>query len=348
MKQEAGWPWRDEFGKDLYDNSITWPKISVVTPSLNQGKFIECTIRSVLFQNYPNLEYVVIDGGSTDETLKIIKKYERYLTYWVSEKDEGQASAINKGLRKCNGDIFNWLNSDDYYEPLALYRVAKTFLKHDSDIVSAREKHFDDIGNLRFRIGSTLRENLAETLYLGHIDQPSTFWRKNILDSLGGVNEKYNYLMDAELWVRYLLKYGDERIIKLNEMIVSFRLHDQSKTFREQSNFKVERASLRFSLLKSIGGSKTLEFLLEPLIDNSKTQIYSINQKFDKHYFFYLCAEDLFKEYYYSRKYSFSKESFIKMIRINPRSLFYNLLYFFKLFFIPKYFLNLVRSYKGG
>jgi len=334
--------------RHLYDAHISWPKISIVTPSYNQGQFIEQTIKSVLNQGYPNLEYILIDGGSTDETLEIINKYESNLTYWISEKDEGQANAINKGLRKCNGDIFNWLNSDDYYEPLALYKVAKTFINHDCDIVSAREKHFDDIGNLIFRTGSTLKENIAETLYFGHIDQPSTFWRKEIIDLLGGVNEKYNFLMDAELWVRYLLKYGDEQIIKLNEMVVSFRLHDQSKTFKEQTNFKVERASLRYSLLKSIGDSKTLESLFEPLIDNSKTQVYSINKKFDKPKFLYLCAEDLFKEYYYLRLYLSSKKSFIKMIKINPKSLFYNILYFLKLFLIPKYFLNFVRSNRSG
>ncbi len=348
MKQEAGWPWRDEFGKDLYDNSITWPKVSIVTPSFNQGKFIECTIRSVLFQNYPNLEYVVIDGGSTDETLEIIKKYESYLTYWVSEKDEGQASAINKGLERCSGVLFNWINSDDYYEPMALYKIAKTFLNNDCDIVSAREKHFFENGDSQLRSGSTLKENLEETLYFGHIDQPSTFWRKDIIDSLGGVNEKYDYLMDAELWVRYLLEHGDEKIIKLNEMVVSFRLHDQSKTFREQSNFKVERASLRYSLLKSIGDSKRLEYLLEPLIDNSKTQVYNINQEFDKDQFLYLCAEDLFKEYYYSKLYLSSKRSFVKMVQINPKSLFFNLLYFLKIFLIPKYLLNFMRRIRSG
>ena len=153
--------------------------------------------------------------------------------------------------------------------------------------------------------------------------------------------------MDAELWVRYLLKYGDERIIKLNEMIVSFRLHDQSKTFREQSNFKVERASLRFSLLKSIGGSKTLESLLEPLIDNLKTQVYNVSQVVDKNQFLYLCAEDLFKEYYYSRQYLMSKKSFVIMVSFHPKSLFSYYIYFIKLFLIPKYLLNSMRNYRS-
>ena len=103
------------------------PRISIVTPSFNQGQFIEKTICSVLDQNYPNLEYVVIDGGSTDETVEIIKKYAKHLTYWVSEPDRGQSHAINKGLAHCTGDVFNFLNSDDYLEPGALFHVAEAW-----------------------------------------------------------------------------------------------------------------------------------------------------------------------------------------------------------------------------
>src|ERR1700733_14532761 len=101
-----------------------YPKISIVTPSYNKGQYIEQTIQSVLDQNYPNLEYIIIDGGSTDNTIEIIEKYAPYLKYWVSEKDKGQANAINKGLQYCTGEIFNWLNSDDYLEPDSLEKIA--------------------------------------------------------------------------------------------------------------------------------------------------------------------------------------------------------------------------------
>lgn len=94
-----------------------WPKISIVTPSFNQGQYIEETIRSILLQGYPNLEYIVIDGGSTDGAVDVIRKYEKWLTYWVSEPDKGQADAINKGLERCTGEIFNWINSDDILLP---------------------------------------------------------------------------------------------------------------------------------------------------------------------------------------------------------------------------------------
>ena len=109
---KKGWPFDIESLPDQNQSDISWPKISIVTPSFNQGQYIEQTIRSVLLQNYPNLEYIIFDGGSTDETVSIIKKYEPWLTYWVSEPDRGQSHAINKGLKKCTGNYFNWINSD--------------------------------------------------------------------------------------------------------------------------------------------------------------------------------------------------------------------------------------------
>src|SRR5687768_13083798 len=103
------------------------PKISIITPSYNQGRFIEETILSVINQNYPNLEYIIIDGGSTDNTVEIIRKYEQHLAYWVSEKDGGQSEAINKGFKKATGDIVCWINSDDFFMPGALSKVADCF-----------------------------------------------------------------------------------------------------------------------------------------------------------------------------------------------------------------------------
>ena len=109
---------------------MNWPKISIVTPSFNQGQYIEETIISVLSQNYPNLEYIIIDGGSTDNTIGIIKKYESRITYWVSKLVRCQSHAINKGLNKCTGNIFNWLNSDDWYMPGVLFKATNAFINN--------------------------------------------------------------------------------------------------------------------------------------------------------------------------------------------------------------------------
>src|SRR5262245_11264512 len=116
---KKGWPWTEECAQlpDRMPDGSEWPRISIVTPSYNQGAFLEETLRSVLLQGYPNLEYVVIDGGSRDCSVDVIKKYERWIRYWVSEPDRGQSHAINKGFEKTNGDILAYINSDDAYLP---------------------------------------------------------------------------------------------------------------------------------------------------------------------------------------------------------------------------------------
>ena len=118
---------------------MKYPKITIITPSFNQGNYLEQTIDSVLSQNYSNLEYIIIDGGSADNSVDIIKKYEKHLAYWVSEKDKGQTNAINKGLKIATGDIVNWLNSDDYYEPDALHKVADAFDEKNECSMRARK-----------------------------------------------------------------------------------------------------------------------------------------------------------------------------------------------------------------
>lgn len=127
---KVGWPWDSQLPElsAVMNDGRDWPKISIVTPSYNQGQFIEETIRSVLLQGYPNLEYIVIDGGSTDNSLEIIQKYEPWLRYWISEPDEGQADAIHKGFQRASGDLLAWQNSDDFYQLGAFQRIAEFFL----------------------------------------------------------------------------------------------------------------------------------------------------------------------------------------------------------------------------
>lgn len=234
---------------------MNFPKISIVTPSYNQGQFIEQTITSVLDQNYPNLEYIIIDGGSTDNTIEVIKKYQDRLSYWVSEPDQGQTDAINKGFAKCSGDIFNWLNSDDYYEPNALDQIAKLFLsKPNVQVVCGKEWGFNN-ENPSEKVrhaGSIIKENIFETIRVGIIDQPCTFFRRDCVDFIFPLDATLKYIMDRQLWWGYLLKYGQHNIVKTNIVFTNFRLHLLSKSIAEGHQFEAEFDKLKYSLFKQL------------------------------------------------------------------------------------------------
>lgn len=207
-------------------------KISIITPSFNQGQFIEETIKSVLHQNYPDLEYIVIDGGSTDNTIGILKKYRNKIR-WISEKDEGQTDAINKGIRMATGDIIAYINSDDYYSEGALENVARFFtntpgakwVTGDYFIINEKGK----------KIQSYIRsyKKLLRRLpfypmlsFANFIAQPSTFLKKEVINRVGLFNKSLHYAMDYEYWLRVLRNYP---LCVLNEPLSSFRIHKLSK-----------------------------------------------------------------------------------------------------------------------
>ncbi len=223
------------------------PKISIITPSYNQGHFIEQTIQSVLEQGYPNLEYIIIDGGSTDDTVDIIKKYEAQVTYWVSEKDKGQSDAINKGFRLATGDVINWLNSDDYYEAGILHHVAKIFGAEYVKAYVGRSRVFGNGVDVFTKGTDVYPGNLYKTIGWARIDQPETFFRKSAIDTIGYLNESLHYIMDKDLWIRFLCRYGVNHIVKDNELVAHFRLHQDSKTVALRNNFSTESKDLYYA-----------------------------------------------------------------------------------------------------
>jgi len=209
-----------------------FPKISIITPSFNQGQFIDETIQSVLNQKYPNLEYIVVDGGSTDNTLAILKKYERKLK-WISEKDKGQSDGINKGFKMATGDIIAWLNSDDYYLPGTLHEVAHFFIKNtkaqwvtgDYKIINAEGKEIQKYIMWYKRL-LRLFPTFGMLSFANYIAQPSTFWKKSILKTIGYLNLDLHYTMDYEYWLRIMKRFP---LYVVNKNLSAFRIHGNSK-----------------------------------------------------------------------------------------------------------------------
>lgn len=229
------------------------PKISIVTPSFNQGNYIEQTILSILDQNYPNLEYIIIDGGSTDNTIEVIKKYEDRITYWISEPDNGQSDALNKGLAKCTGDLFNWINSDDYLEPGALFELGQIFQQNQNVmLVCGNSRIFQTETNETLSLNRTgFDASIEQTMVMGSFNQQGMFYKLSCIRALGGINENLHYVMDLELFFRYLLSFGIHRIFITEKLFGHFRLHTTSKTVAEDEKFAIEKFNL-FSYLLSI------------------------------------------------------------------------------------------------
>jgi glycosyltransferase involved in cell wall biosynthesis len=212
---------------------MKYPKISIVTPSYNHAHFIERTIKSVLSQDYPNLEYIVMDWGSKDGTVDILKKYSKQIK-WKSERDSGQSEAINKGLRMATGSIVAFLNSDDTYEPGALFNVAEYFEKHP-DIKWAYGKcRIINENDTEIRRPITWYKNFLLRRYSynkllteNFISQPATFWKKELHKEIGYINEDEHYTMDYEFWLRIGQKYTAGVI---NNYLANFRMYNTSKS----------------------------------------------------------------------------------------------------------------------
>ncbi|MCI0645220.1 MAG: glycosyltransferase [Chloroflexi bacterium] len=227
------------------------PLVSVITPSYNQAVFLEDTILSVLNQEYPHIEYIIIDGGSADNSTDIIRRYEERVAFWVSEPDRGQSHAINKGLRRATGDILTWLNSDDTFLRDTVRRaVDYLMVAPEVDVVYGRLNWIDSQGNLiaspsRF---SKLPEFSLKTMIAGGIPQAGTFWRRPIMEKVGWLNETLNYIMDYDYWVRMALA-GARFKCAGGEAVANRRMSEQAKTLSQNDKMGLEKLQFLDSLL---------------------------------------------------------------------------------------------------
>ncbi|MCL5292010.1 MAG: glycosyltransferase [Actinobacteria bacterium] len=244
------------------------PLVSITTPSFNQGKFIEDTIKSVLEQDYPNIEYIVVDGGSTDNTLDILKRYEDRLI-WISEPDEGQSDAINKGFKMAKGEIIAWLNSDDIYMPGAI-STAVDFLVKRPDVVMVYGEGYtiDEHGENRGRFPATQKFNLWLLIHMwDYILQPTTFFRKEALFHVGLLNKDLHWCMDWDLWIRIGKRF---KVVGIPKYLAYARVYDDNKTesggrtrFREIVRVMRSYGELKYPIGYFIYGESALEKRLE-------------------------------------------------------------------------------------
>ncbi len=249
------------------------PKVSIITPSFNQAKFLEQTILSVVGQDYPNIEYILIDGGSTDGSLEIIKKYADKFSYWVSEPDENQADAINKGFKQATGEIIAWLNSDDVYLAETISRAVKNFQKYpEVSMVYADLRSINALGEkintIRYR-----QYEIIDLLSMEIIGQPSVFMRRSHLEKAYYLSLDYNFLLDHHLWLRMIqqapIKY-------ISEEWAEARFHIAAKNVALAEGFGAEA-------FKILEWAKSQPKLAEKLEANKK-EIFAGAYRFDAFY----------------------------------------------------------------
>jgi|GEM_PF-2064758 len=261
---KTGWPWTGETNTSKYLDDIVYPKISVVTISYNQAKYLEDAILSVLNQNYPNLEYFVIDGGSTDGSIEIIKKYSDRLTYWCSEKDNGPASALNKGFSKATGDIFYYLNSDDVLLPNIFFEVVK-FIDKNSNYDVYYGHGFTTRGSLeeKYPVFSMKWDLNQYRLGAVSIFQQSTFIRSNAFRKINGFNERNTTHWDGELLVD--LELIEAKFKRFNIFTAIFRIYPESITGNDKTTFKYleERKEVEKRILSIKSLSNTPKILIQ-------------------------------------------------------------------------------------
>lgn len=291
---KTGWPWTEESPQlpETMPDGRPWPRISIVTPSYNQARFIEETIRSALLQGYPNLEYLILDGGSTDGSVEIIKKYERWLIYWVSEPDKGQSNAINKGWRQATGELVTWLNSDDVYMPAALQSVAQSwrdentvgFIHGHAQCVDIDGKPIAKSGVIGapfdFRKSLLNAENCVAV---------SAFVSRTALGEIGYLDTNLHMTMDWDLWLRLGSRFESTFV---SEILLKYRWWSNSKTasqwsrpeavkivkkfFRENDLRSLDKTAKRKALAAAYGEEANKYYLAKNYHNFRKTLLLSL------------------------------------------------------------------------
>ncbi|MBI2758595.1 MAG: glycosyltransferase [Chloroflexi bacterium] len=247
--------------------------VSIITPSFNQSAYLEQTMKSVLEQDYRDVEYIVVDGGSTDGSVDIIQKYSSRLAFWTSERDRGQAEAINKGFARARGEIVAWLNSDDYYLPGAISSAVKIFVQNPDAVLIygdmlAVDENGETTNTLKYQ-----QLTLEDLLCFQIIGQPAVFMRRAALEKTGGLDTSFHFLLDHQLWIKFAAQGS---IIHINQTWSAARYHAQAKNRLKAAEFGREA----FLILKSVERDNNLAPVLARVARRATASAHRVDARY--------------------------------------------------------------------
>ena len=247
--------------------------VSIITPSFNQAKYLEQTIQSVLSQDHPRIEYIIMDGASTDGSIAVIEKYADKLTYWESQKDNGQADAINKGFARASGDIVAWLNSDDFYLPGTMSAAVKTFDENPDVVLVYGNMLAVDENGATFNTLNYKQLTLEDLLCFQIIGQPAVFMRRSALQKTGGLDLSFHFLLDHLLWIQ-IAKHG--RILHVNQTWAAARYHAEAKNRAKAAEFGHEA----FRILDVVAKDESLAPILSNVQRRARASAHRVDARY--------------------------------------------------------------------